>query len=227
MPNYELKAYVLSCGMYDTFKKIEKDLWINRENAVYSHEVILYRNSIEERFPEEYKECKRIWKADHNRRTRLSNKIRKMVESESCTFITLTFRDDVLEKTSTKTRRAYVTRYLKTQSDRYIANIDYGDITDREHYHGVVCGRIDMAAWKYGYSYAESIKSSDDSSRLAMYVTKLTNHAIKETTKRNSLIYSKNVWYNSHEYDYVEITKELNGFFPFEKYRDAKDWPFT
>lgn len=226
MPNYELKAHVLSCGMYDTFKKIEKDLWINRDNEVYLHEVIQYRNSIEERYPEEYKECQNLWNSDHQRRKRLSHKIRKMVEGDSCTFITLTFRDDVLEKTSTKTRRRYVTRFLKTQSDRYIANIDYGSHTDREHYHGIIVGRLDLSAWKYGYSYAESIKSSNDSSRLAMYVTKLSNHAVKETTKRNTLIYSKNAWDNSIEIEYVEKIKAENGFV-LAKGSVANEVPFT
>ena len=58
MPNYELKAHVLSCGMYNTFKKLEKDIWLNSENPLFEYDLIQYRNSIEETFPEEYKESK-------------------------------------------------------------------------------------------------------------------------------------------------------------------------
>lgn len=221
MPDYELKAHVLSCGMYDKFKKLEKDIWFNSENPLFEHELIQYRNYIEETYSEEYKECQRIWHADHKRRQRLSRKIRDMITSNECTFITLTFRDDVLQNTNERTRRRYVTRFLKTQSQRYLANIDFGDAKGREHYHGIICGRLDLHAWSYGYSYAETIRSVDDVSRISMYVTKLTNHAIKETTRRQTMIYSKDTFkIDAREQHELNAIKRL-------EWRPANDSPFT
>lgn len=90
--------------------------------------------------------------------------------------------------------------------------------THREHYHAVVGARVSVKRWHYGFAFAETVKSLDDlrkpipkryqdlpenvikirmqiddEKRLSKYVAKLTNHAIKETTKQCRMLYPKTV----------------------------------
>lgn len=127
---------------------------------------------------------------------RVRRKILEIMFFSSCSFLTLTFTDEVLASTSEETRRRYVARFLKSISEEYVANVDYGKTTGREHYHAVVQGdNIDMSDWdKYGFSYAQKVGKNDGStqaSKMAKYIYKLANHATKETTKRKKIIYSR------------------------------------
>lgn len=142
-----------------------------------------------------FKECLRILHANNCRRERLQTRITDMLESD-CLFLTLTFRDESFAKTTVKQRRVAVSRFLKSHNCKYVANIDFGadeNCTHREHYHALVqCSKIDSSKWfeKYGVAYAEHVKKRN-SAKLSKYIAKLTNHAIKETTKRAALIYSR------------------------------------
>ena len=111
----------------------------------------------------------------------------------NCIFITLTFKDNVLNNTTRETRRRYITRFLKAHSSEYVANIDFGEKNHREHYHAVImCDKLNNKLWTYGAIDFERIKVNNDApKRLAKYVCKLTNHAIKNTTQKNYCIYSK------------------------------------
>lgn len=121
---------------------------------------------------------------------KVKDKITNIVMNNNAVFVTLTFTDEVLSKTTEKTRRRYVSRYLKEQSDEYVGNIDFSPDIGREHYHAVVCGRVDMKKWKYGFAFAEQIRAHDrDLCRLSKYITKLTSHALKIDATR--LIYSR------------------------------------
>ena len=127
---------------------------------------------------------------------RVRRKILKIMVLGSCSFLTLTFTDDVLNSTSEETRRRYVARFLKSISTDYVANIDWGDETQREHYHAVVLGTdFEMSGWdKYGFSDCRTIGRKDDectSSKISKYIYKLSNHATKETTRRKKIIYSR------------------------------------
>lgn len=67
----------------------------------------------------------------------------------------------------------------------------------REHYHAVVVpknGNLELKQWhSYGAIKCERIRYKDNSEkRLATYISKLTNHAIKHTAKQNRIIYSRN-----------------------------------
>ena len=141
-----------------------------------------------------YQEAHKINQASYKRRNRLKNRIFKWLNEYTCIFVTLTFTDKVLRATTEETRRRYVTRALKQMSNKYVANIDYGKKNEREHYHAIVVSEsIDRTIWsEYGAINFERIKQSSDSIKLAKYVVKLTNHAIKETTRQNRTIYSKN-----------------------------------
>lgn len=134
----------------------------------------------------------RIANARYHRVSRLKKRIEKIIEKDSL-FITLTFTDEVLSKTSSKTRREYATRFLKKYSSDYVGNIDFGSRNHREHYHAVIqAERLDHNSWSYGAISFEKIYNKD-SVKLSQYVAKLTNHAIKETTKRSSLLYPKKI----------------------------------
>lgn len=103
-------------------------------------------------------------------------------------FVTLTFTDEVLNNTSEQTRHRYASRWLNQNTRNYIANVDYGHENHREHYHAVVAlSTSDFEAWEHGFSNIKPIttcKGKKTASRVAKYITKLTNHAEKLTTGR-------------------------------------------
>lgn len=160
-----------------------------------------------------FNECYKMVSADVQRKKRLRQRVERIMEKGSTYFLTLTFNDDTLSKTDVKTRRTYVARFLKTVSDDYVGNVDFGKLNGREHYHAVIhSDKLDDIQYiytnRYGWICSEceqfkewsklgfySIKScgkdEKDKQKLAWYVSKLTNHAVKETTKRNALIYSR------------------------------------
>ena len=110
-------------------------------------------------------------------------------------FLTLTFNDSILSSTSPETRRKYVRRFLKSFNCQYVGNIDFGKRNHREHFHALIgTGKIDYSLWNTRFGAINGLKvrnSTDDKARLSRYIAKLTNHAIKETTKRSVIIYSR------------------------------------
>lgn len=147
----------------------------------------------DEYFTQVWREAEKINLAYYARVKRLKDRIRDMLCDGKCYFLTLTFNDETLAKTSAQTRRKYVTLFLKNASDTYCANIDFGSENGREHYHAVIkADTIDMTPWDaYGFSNAKKIASEDDCTPVAKYVSKLTNHAVKATTKGSRAIYSR------------------------------------
>ena len=146
------------------------------------------------------RECHRINRNNDNKRYRLRKRLKKMLDSGICFFITLTFTDEVLKNTSEKTRRKYVIECLDSFAERgFIGNIDFGiddNYTHREHYHAVVgvdnIDNKDCKLWRYGSLNFEKIRVNDNSIKaLPKYIIKLTNHALKDSCKQNRLIYSR------------------------------------
>lgn len=136
----------------------------------------------------------RLIDSEQRKYKKLRDKIDKLVSSGQAIFITLTFTDEILTKTSALTRRRYVARYLKQQSPFYVANIDFSPDKNREHYHAVVSSRCDLSQWVYGFTFAEQVRVHDfDRNRVARYVAKLTNHALKVKQVSQRLIYSRDV----------------------------------
>lgn len=207
-PNYELKAKVLENGMVEKQRKLSLTMFkkYQEQKALYENgeivecwkplndtEIELYQN-MAEAFPEEWKEACRVNDASYHRTKRLKERIKSMITSGSCIFLTLTFRDDVLKSTSEDTRKQYVRKALKMMSENYIANIDYGKKNEREHYHAIVLAdKVLQDYWKYGNLDYERVRADEDTSpvKIAKYIAKLTNHAIKETVKQNRMIYSR------------------------------------
>lgn len=129
---------------------------------------------------------------------RAKKRISSIIDYGEAFFLTLTFTDSVMANTSVETRHAYVKRFLGEYCDNYIANIDYGDKTGREHYHAVCNSVHDLTFyWTYGHIKMQKIgKKDSDVTKLSRYVSKLSMHAVKESTtsglKQPRLIYSRN-----------------------------------
>ena len=140
-----------------------------------------------------YKIANNLNRASYQRTTRLKNRIREAVASGSAYFITITFNNDTLSKTNEKTRRKYISRWLKTLSPFYVANIDYGKTTSREHYHAIITSDcLPPKTWEYGFIDILKVATTEnDTKRVSKYISKLTNHAIKNTTKSKRIIYSR------------------------------------
>lgn len=169
--------------------------------------------------------------ADQMKKDRLLKRIKKYLNIGTCWFFTLTFKDEYLnirndregEKGffTEKQRRNWVRRFLKQYSTCFIANIDFGPETDREHYHGIIV--IDdptfIDKWKYGYSNIKRISDNPESSqKLTKYILKIANHFMKKTVKRNRVIYSM----YKDEWKYIEKVKKDPD--PVDKYEQLQFW---
>lgn len=188
--DYEYKSKVMQSGSLELLNNLSSKLFKKTCNQQFVDDSLDYLFKNYSIF--NLKESLRINNAKTQRVTRLKRRIQKIC-SERAYFLTLTFRDDVLDTTEESTRRQYVRRELNKISTDFVANIDFGSKNDREHYHAVVrADYLDYNFWPYGIMYAEVINPIDEYNLvLAKYVSKLTNHAIKETCKRKSIIYSR------------------------------------
>lgn len=168
---------------------------LTRSNDDYKSSNDLLLECLESGLNRELDECYRINDASWKRTQRLRKRIEDMLLSGPCLFLTLTFNDDTLSSTTDKQRRVAVSRYLKQYQSKYVANIDFGSKNHREHYHAIVCcSRVSSDTWKYGSVNFKRIRNKNiacDRYKLAKYICKLSNHAIKETTKRCALLYSR------------------------------------
>lgn len=203
-PDYARKSEAIKSGAVSTYKDYSRSQYLEhcindfgditkleQYNPGYKDYIKLYDKEI-------WKEAERINDASRHRTTRLKQRIRSIIENYDSTFVTLTFTDDTLNSTTFETRSRYVKRYLKSYGVPYVANVDYGKDNEREHYHAVIGTQtLNYKDWNSnGAINGKKIikKKNLDSNgdlKLAKYITKLTNHAIKETCKRNAIIYSR------------------------------------
>lgn len=147
------------------------------------------------------KQAYKIIRSSYARRKRCLDKTTNIVNANKTVFFgTLTFTNEVLETTSVETRRRYVSRYLKSISNSYIANIDFGDkeknpdSNEREHYHCLIATDVLPCSWSYGFCNFKKVgNQNEDAERISKYIAKLTNHALKveKTGKSRRLIYSR------------------------------------
>lgn len=154
-----------------------------------------YFNSIE------LKLCEQIYNSRRQKIRRLKKKLEYNINNYDCLWLTLTFRDEVLNSTSEKTRRTYIQRFCKSLNvPFYVSNIDFGDkeknseSNEREHYHAIIRKDwLDMNKYDYGFVYVEKIRNDANSiTKISKYINKLTYHAYKDSTQNNRLIYSRN-----------------------------------
>ena len=198
--DYKLKSDVMKEGLH------------TRINVIDRYDFLQHRDFVElgivpsQKYDDEYvnltmkygskwiKEARKINIASYRRIQRLKDRITSYLNSGQCVFATLTFSDDVLQTTTEKQRRVMVSRFLKGCSDKYVANIDYGfddKYSHREHYHAIVLTDFISDHWDGGFSWYERIHSTNSNECLAKYISKLCNHAIKDSTKRACYIYSR------------------------------------
>lgn len=202
--DYEFKSKVMSSALYEQYKEYRKinyydycykmygEINNNLELPDIKKARSIFVNGLT--LPKEWKECERIFSSNAKKTQRLRARISSYINDGPCIFLTLTFTDKVLDSTSEDTRRTYVTRFLKEHTIKYVANIDYGKINQREHYHAVVRTDVDFDYrwWPYGAINFQRISHEDiDIKRISKYITKLTNHAVKSSNKRCVLIYSR------------------------------------
>ena len=184
---------LISLGALDAVKCLKKLTYVDTILSDYDRLVIAL-----EKWPEIFLDfndvlmVQRYLENRHKRNKRLRNRIEKLLCSDSPIFGTLTFSDKTLNSTTQEQRRLLVVRYLKSCNCSYVANIDYGKRNEREHYHFIADKRINPKGWlNNGALKLLKIKSNSSALRLARYLNKLYNHAIKDTTKNQKIIYSR------------------------------------
>lgn len=181
----EMKSLCIDNNVVEVVRQFKKDIYHNEDGE----RLIQFLESLSR---DEYLDCSnRLLESAYRKYARAREHIKNLVLQGGAIFITLTFTNEVLAKTSAKTRRKYVARYLKSQGSFYVANIDYSPTKEREHYHAVIDSRCNRQEWKYGFVWCESVRTQDfNANRIARYVAKLTSHAFKVNATR--LIYSRN-----------------------------------
>lgn len=202
--DYSYKSYLLNNNADKEVNNLSWNCHLNilyksyniSDYYVFSDDILkIYYNSLVDKFGFiGILESMRLINARYHRLSRLRDRVGNLISYGTSYFLTLTFTNNVLSSTQYHVRRKYVSRYLKSISNDYVANIDFGSRNHREHYHAVVnADYIDSKLWKYGNLDFELINNSNELSNelLSKYITKLSNHAIKETCKRNHLIYPK------------------------------------
>lgn len=202
-PDYEFKAKVIGSGLPSTVSKyhyLEYKLMREEEDGLFmsdNQKKLLndYYSQIDF-YSREYLESLKINHASFKRTKRLNDRIRFILENnDKVSFLTMTFNNAILATTSAETRRKYIIRFLKSFNVPYVANIDYGIKNEREHYHAVIAS-ADISRERYNKFVSNSsinfkLIHNDNTKALAKYINKLTNHAIKNTTKQCRVIYSR------------------------------------
>lgn len=192
---------------------IKKSILDNRLDKIYNKARALnFRHGINDGIEDfldcygyEYQRvCRNLNASSYKKWRKCLDKTTDMVLLGQGWFLTLTFKDEILNSTSAATRRRYVSRTLKQFSKIYIANVDYGDLRGREHYHGLVACEVDpqlfLKGWveKIGFVKVKKVRPTDkDLKATSRYVAKLTNHALKDSTFREKetprIVYSRNL----------------------------------
>ena len=156
-------------------------------------------------FPKAWNLCAKFNRSKIQKRFRANKRIEQMTAYATRTrtalhFVTLTFSDNTFASTNSVTRRRAVSRILRESGSLdYYANIDYGAKNQREHYHALVLGDLNLSEWErlYGFVKSETVRCSlDDTTRISKYINKFSNHACKDganadyaITKRGLKIY--------------------------------------
>lgn len=193
--DYAFKSYVLK-EHNDLLQRCKRSKWVDFKNSNQDSFNELYFECVKNDLHKEFLESVKINNANYKRVQRLRYRVSDMLLNGACLFLTLTFNDDTLANTSEKERRVAVSRFLKQYHCSYVANIDFGANNHREHYHALInTDRVKYSDWhKYGSIKGEKVQNrniKEDMTKLSKYICKLSNHAIKETTRRSSLMYSR------------------------------------
>lgn len=225
------KNDIIKNGVYKDFLEVRKEIknsGFKNENKVSAYEGIFDIETT--------KNCLQLYNAQKARKRYGQNILLKWIyaidylrkedldyfKDLKIVFGTLTFKNEVLDSTSKKTRRRYVSRFLNDCTNEYLANIDYGKENEREHYHflAVVKGDISKDSWRYGWDYYQNINVDLKSIRKARnYILKLNNHSYKESTHQDRILKSRKLTIIEsvaiqHEEDFYYFQRDFkNGCF--------------
>lgn len=187
---------MVDCGMVDlyvqgskqSFKEFDRTI-LNEMESAFGIEIV--------------NECRRISHCRYDRVKRCREKIGDLVAEKKAVFLTLTFNDRCLSRSTTETRRRKVLRALKRSCSCYVAHIDFGDkeknpeSKEREHYHAIVDLTNEKALrdyWEKNCGFL-SVKPVGcyvkDLRKLTLYINKLNAHCFKNSTRMHSVIYSR------------------------------------
>lgn len=159
---------------------------------------------------EENQEFERILKARYNKCSRIKKRmVYLFYRYKYIYFVTFTFDDSLINK-SERTKRDTIKKSLNQYDFKYILNKDFGKNTEREHYHCLIATNQDINIYnvlheKYPcFIWVGSVhKDLNNLKRLEKYLNKLTNHALKDTTIRERVVYNfkgfDNLPLNTHE----------------------------
>lgn len=207
-PDYNLKSQILTeykkLDLYNKCKKVVyKSFYVGNVSKQELDNSLTTLAMLENANPAEFKEYRRISDAKCARVRRIKKRMFDMIYKNDCLFLTLTFNNEAFKYNTADSRRQAVRRFLNSFNVPYVANIDFGKKNGREHYHAVIqIGEIDYHLWTYGaikglrvrndLKYDEDgVFTSESVEKISRYVAKLTNHAIKETTRRSVIMYSR------------------------------------
>ena len=185
----QTKAALVKSGFFELWDHAQKKAWYGHREEV--HALTQFLTWEEMTCLDGLRESRR------RRKKRALEKIEAMMPHNPI-FVTLTFNDATLERTTPQQRRLLVVRYLKAHASQYLANIDFGKDNGREHYH-VICvpktGSMPRKPWeRYGNPNFERLRHSKSPKAVSTYIIKFTHHAFKESTCQRGLprlIYSR------------------------------------
>lgn len=113
-------------------------------------------------------------------------------------FLTFTFSDKYINKCD-RTKKDLIKNCLKDFDEDiyYILNVDYGSQNERQHYHCIVgtdshCSlKIFLQLTYPCFIWCEEIRFNNNSFKtIPKYINKLTNHAIKKTTRSSRIVFN-------------------------------------
>lgn len=141
----------------------------------------------------------RTLKARYNKVSRIKQHFIYMImKKKNLYFLTFTFDDKYINKCD-RTKKDLIKNLLNEidACSFYILNVDYGSKTERQHYHCIygTNKNLDLKFLldKYYpcFSYTEKIRLDSSSiNKVSKYVNKLSNHAVKDSTKKSRIYFN-------------------------------------
>jgi hypothetical protein len=125
-------------------------------------------------------------KSDQKYKSRIKKRVEQMLLQPYTYFFTFTLNDTYIELHQDN----HIKKIKATlpQATSYLINNDYGDQTDRLHYHAMASFNHEydttlLSKYQYGYTSVKRITEPNAKS-LYEYILKLTNHAIKKSVAK-------------------------------------------
>jgi hypothetical protein len=125
-------------------------------------------------------------KSERKRRSNISKRVKKMIEQKHAYFMTFTLSDKHINKKQDTHVRKIKEALSHASTIDWVFNNDYGDQTERLHYHAVTCTPLQLdytkiiQIYKYGAVNIKEITKKDVKS-ISEYLQKLSNHALKKS----------------------------------------------